>query len=132
MLIALLVVQPFISLLVIIILGGASFFIFTSLRKMLDKIAVKSREYQLNINQHATDEATSSLDTMNEKAIQETIYSFKGKQTLIIIAHRLTTVESCDVIIQLEKGRIKKMGKITEEEALTHPSRTQLDQCVGA
>ncbi|CAN2048413.1 ATP-binding cassette, subfamily C, bacterial [Candidatus Magnetomoraceae bacterium gMMP-1] len=60
------------------------------------------------------DEATSSLDTRNEKAIQETIYSFKGKQTLIIIAHRLTTVESCDIIIQLEKGRIKKMGLPSE------------------
>jgi ABC-type multidrug transport system fused ATPase/permease subunit len=36
-----------------------------------------------------SDEATSSLDTKREKAIQETIYSFKGKQILIIIAHRL-------------------------------------------
>jgi ABC-type multidrug transport system fused ATPase/permease subunit len=60
------------------------------------------------------DEATSSLDTNSEKAIQKTIYSFKGRQTLIIIAHRLTTVEDCDKVIWLEKGRIKMMGKPEE------------------
>jgi len=57
------------------------------------------------------DEATSSLDTKSEKAIQQTIYSFKGKQTLIIIAHRLTTIEGCDRVVWLEKGRIKMIGK---------------------
>ena len=57
------------------------------------------------------DEATSSLDTKSEKAIQKTIYSFKGKQTLVIIAHRLTTVEDCDKLIWLEKGRVKMIGK---------------------
>ena len=56
------------------------------------------------------DEATSSLDTKSEKAIQNTIYSFKGKQTLVIIAHRLSTVEKCDYIIWLEKGGIAKTG----------------------
>ncbi len=60
------------------------------------------------------DEATSSLDTKSEKAIQKTIYSFKGKQTLIIIAHRLTTVEDCDKLIWLEKGRVKMTGKPEE------------------
>lgn len=52
------------------------------------------------------DEATSSLDTNSEKKIQETIYSFKGQQTLVIIAHRLSTVRNCDKVIWLEKGRI--------------------------
>jgi ATP-binding cassette, subfamily B, bacterial PglK len=56
------------------------------------------------------DEATSSLDTKSEKAIQNTIYSFKGRQTLVVIAHRLTTVEDCDTLIWLEKGRIKMSG----------------------
>jgi ATP-binding cassette, subfamily B, bacterial PglK len=60
------------------------------------------------------DEATSSLDTKNEKAIQETIFNFKGKQTLIIIAHRLSTVENCDVLIWLENGEIRKSGKPVE------------------
>ena len=53
------------------------------------------------------DEATSSLDTKSEKAIQETIYSLKGKQTLIIIAHRLSTVSDCDKVIWLEKGMMR-------------------------
>lgn len=57
------------------------------------------------------DEATSSLDTKSEKLIQETIYSFKGKHTLIIIAHRLSTVKSCDRVIWLENGKIKMDGK---------------------
>ena len=57
------------------------------------------------------DEATSSLDNKSEKSIQDTIYSFKGKQTLIIIAHRLTTVRECDRLIWLDKGRIKMQGK---------------------
>jgi len=60
------------------------------------------------------DEATSSLDTNSEKAIQKTIYNFKGRQTLIIIAHRLTTIEDCDKVIWLEKGRIKMIGKPEE------------------
>ena len=60
------------------------------------------------------DEATSSLDTKSEKAIQNTIYSFKGKQTLILIAHRLSTVVDCDYLIWLEKGIVKMIGKPDE------------------
>jgi len=56
------------------------------------------------------DEATSALDSQNEKEIQKTIYSLKGKLTLIIVAHRLTTVEGCDVLICLKKGKIAKIG----------------------
>jgi ATP-binding cassette, subfamily B, bacterial PglK len=56
------------------------------------------------------DEATSSLDTKSEKTIQETIYSFKGNQTLVIIAHRLSTVEDCDKLIWLEKGCVRQIG----------------------
>ena len=60
------------------------------------------------------DEATSSLDTSSEKAIQKTIYSFKGKQTLIIVAHRLSTVIGCDYLIWLETGIVKMIGKPRE------------------
>ena len=60
------------------------------------------------------DEATSSLDSKSEKAIQNTIYSFKGKQTLIIIAHRLSTVVDCDNLVWLEKGIVKMIGKPQE------------------
>ena len=64
------------------------------------------------------DEATSALDTKSEKAIQNTIYGLKGKLTLIIIAHRLSTVDGCDEIIWLENGRIRQIGP--PEKTLTH------------
>jgi len=56
------------------------------------------------------DEATSALDHKNEKAIQDTIYSLRGKQTMIIVAHRLTTVESCDIIYEFDNGELKRWG----------------------
>jgi ABC-type multidrug transport system fused ATPase/permease subunit len=56
------------------------------------------------------DEATSSLDTKSEAEIKKTIYSLREQKTLIIIAHRLTTVEDCDRIFWLEKGTIKYSG----------------------
>lgn len=69
------------------------------------------------------DEATSSLDTKNEKSIQNTIYSFKGKLTLLIIAHRLSTIEECDKIIWLDKGQIKLIG--TPDEILKEYNKFQ-------
>lgn len=56
------------------------------------------------------DEATSALDMKNEKAIHDTILSLRSQVTMVIIAHRLTTVEGCDSIIWLEKGRVHKAG----------------------
>lgn len=51
------------------------------------------------------DEATSALDTETEKAVMEAIISLHGKITMVIIAHRLTTVESCDRIYEITEGR---------------------------
>lgn len=56
------------------------------------------------------DEATSALDAKNEIDIQKTIYSLKGSLTLIIIAHRLTTVKDCDLIFCIDKGELVKTG----------------------
>jgi len=56
------------------------------------------------------DEATSSLDTQSEKYIQESIAKLKGQVTVIMIAHRLSTVKSCDYIYVLENGRIVEEG----------------------
>jgi len=53
------------------------------------------------------DEATSALDTESERAIQSTIYSLKGRWTLIIIAHRLTSVKDCDYLIWIDQGKIR-------------------------
>lgn len=52
------------------------------------------------------DEATSSLDTDTEKAVMDAIENLYGKITMIIIAHRLTTIEKCDVIYKVENGKI--------------------------
>ena len=52
------------------------------------------------------DEATSALDTETENAIMESIANLQGKTTLIIIAHRLTTIASCDVIYRVADGKI--------------------------
>lgn len=50
------------------------------------------------------DEATSALDNKTESGIMEAIESFKGKKTLIIVAHRLTTIEKCDHVYEIAGG----------------------------
>lgn len=55
------------------------------------------------------DEATSALDSETELAIMEAIESLKGKTTMIIIAHRLTTIENCEVVYRVEDKKIKKV-----------------------
>ncbi len=57
------------------------------------------------------DEATSSLDVETEAAVMETIFQLKGKMTLIIVAHRMSTIEDCDVIYQLENGSLEQIRK---------------------
>ena len=54
------------------------------------------------------DEATSALDTETESAIMEAIDSFHGRKTLIIIAHRLRTIENSDIIYKAEGGKIRR------------------------
>lgn len=54
------------------------------------------------------DEATSSLDNETEAAIMESINALHGKKTLIIIAHRLTTIEGCDIVYRVEGGKIER------------------------
>jgi subfamily B ATP-binding cassette protein MsbA len=56
------------------------------------------------------DEATSALDSQTERDIQRNIDEFKGKKTVILIAHRLSTVRKCDRIYVLKQGRIVESG----------------------
>lgn len=55
------------------------------------------------------DEATSALDNDTEAAIMESINALRGKKTMIIIAHRLTTIQDCDIVYQVEDKKIKKV-----------------------
>ena len=56
------------------------------------------------------DEATSNLDSITERAIQETIDEYAKDMSTIIIAHRLSTIKRCDMIYVMEKGKIVEAG----------------------
>ena len=61
------------------------------------------------------DEATSALDNETENAVMESIESLQGQATMIIIAHRLTTIQNCDEIYEVNKGKITlKSSKMDE------------------
>ena len=56
------------------------------------------------------DEATSSLDEEIESKIMESIDLVKGKKTILISAHRKKILKRCDVIYEIEDGKIKNFG----------------------
>ena len=51
------------------------------------------------------DEATSALDGETEEAVMSAIDRFHGNRTMIIIAHRLTTIKNCDVVFEISDGK---------------------------
>jgi ABC-type multidrug transport system fused ATPase/permease subunit len=60
------------------------------------------------------DEATSALDTVTESAVMDSIQELARKKTILLIAHRLNSVRSCDRIYLLERGRITATGSFDE------------------
>ena len=56
------------------------------------------------------DEATSALDTESELEVQNSIDGLRGDKTIILIAHRLSTVKNCDIIFVLKDGRVIEQG----------------------
>ena len=60
------------------------------------------------------DEATSALDTDTEREVMSAVEALHGAKTLIIVAHRLSTVAQCDVLHRVEGGRIVHSGAFTE------------------
>jgi subfamily B ATP-binding cassette protein MsbA len=60
------------------------------------------------------DEATSSLDTKSEKAVQEALNRLMKNRTSLVIAHRLSTIQNADKIIVLDNGKIVEMGNHKE------------------
>lgn len=59
------------------------------------------------------DEATSSLDNETEQVVMDAVNGLDRKLTVVIIAHRLSTVEACDTIVRLDAGRIATIGSFT-------------------
>jgi ATP-binding cassette, subfamily B, bacterial PglK len=69
-----------------------------------------ARSFYHNRDVLVMDEATSALDNETEKEIVNEIHNLKGHKTLIVIAHRLSTVKHCDHIYRIEKGKIVEQG----------------------
>ena len=63
------------------------------------------------------DEATSALDAATEELVSKTVLGMKSQKTVILIAHRLSTVKVADLVLYLENGRIKASGTFDEVRA---------------
>ena len=60
------------------------------------------------------DEATSALDNITERVVMEAVQNIRADKTIILIAHRLTTVKTCDAIFLMDQGRIVAHGTYDE------------------
>jgi ATP-binding cassette, subfamily B, bacterial PglK len=60
------------------------------------------------------DEATSALDNLTERAVMDAVHNLGHAKTIVMIAHRLSTVRDCDIIFMLENGRVIASGSYDE------------------
>jgi ATP-binding cassette, subfamily B, bacterial PglK len=60
------------------------------------------------------DEATSALDGITEEAVMQAVYGLNRRMTIIVVAHRLTTVRDCDAIYLLENGKVAAVGSYSD------------------
>jgi ATP-binding cassette subfamily B protein len=72
-----------------------------------------ARAVYKNPNYLFFDEATSALDANNEKVIMAKLNTFFKDKTVVVIAHRLSTVKNADQIVVLDKGKIVEVGNHT-------------------
>jgi len=73
-----------------------------------------ARALYRNPNILILDEATSSLDNMTERAVMSAIHTLSGKKTIVLIAHRLSTVRNCDIIFLMDQGELIAQGTFEE------------------
>lgn len=78
------------------------------------------------------DEATSALDGATEAAVMETINRLARKKTIIMIAHRLSTLKPCDTIFVLKQGRVASSGTYEELARESHAFKQMLQQVPAA
>ncbi|WP_286755656.1 ABC transporter ATP-binding protein [Roseivirga sp. UBA838] len=69
-----------------------------------------ARELYKDIDLLIMDEATSALDSETEEAIKSNIDKLKGKYTIVMVAHRLSTIKNADVVVLMESGRVVDFG----------------------
>jgi ABC-type multidrug transport system fused ATPase/permease subunit len=73
------------------------------------------------------DEATSSLDTDTERGVMAAVTALQGEKTVLIVAHRLSTVERCDRLFRIEQGRIVAEGSSESVLAPQNATRSGLE-----
>ena len=73
-----------------------------------------ARELYKDIDILIMDEATSALDSETERSIQDNIEALKGEYTILIVAHRLSTIKNADRIILMSNGQIEQTGTYQE------------------
>ena len=78
------------------------------------------------------DEATSALDNITEKNLMKNIYKLNKQITILIIAHRLTTVEECDEIFLLDKGDIIDKGNYQDLYKTSELFKSMIDANISS
>lgn len=89
-----------------------------------------ARELYKDVDVLILDEATSALDSETERTIQNNIDALHGKYTVLIVAHRLSTVKNADIIVLMNKGEIIDMGSFSEllETSVRFKRMTQMQE----
>jgi subfamily B ATP-binding cassette protein MsbA len=91
-----------------------------------------ARELYRDIDILVLDEATSALDSQSEKLIQENIESLSGSYTILVIAHRFSTIQKADKIIYLKRDGVYDVGTFEQLQAESSSFKTLVDlQSVG-
>ena len=78
------------------------------------------------------DEATSALDVETEKKITREIMNLSGKRTLIIVAHRVSTIKDCDVIYYIKDGQIIASGTFEQLAEISRDFKALISQTVDS
>jgi ABC-type bacteriocin/lantibiotic exporter with double-glycine peptidase domain len=60
------------------------------------------------------DEATSALDNVTEHEVMQAVNGLRGSKTMVIVAHRLSTLQECDLVIELVGGRVVRSGSFAQ------------------